>query len=207
MRTLIRLAAHLYPKAWRYRYGDEFDALLEDISPSWRDLVNVLGLALAMRGRLLIDRGFIAPALALGTVQIRLPVAISLATHVTIVCFAMLLSLSRLDSLHLPIAAGPLPPPAPDPLTGITDPRVFRDASTLYSSLPLRLPVNGSAILTRVVEGVGIYFPPLQFAHAARSALEGWEYRPAKFENRLIEVVSRVEVRFDGPLANAASQY
>jgi hypothetical protein len=145
---------------------------------------------------------------------------------------------------------------------------------TLYSSLPLRLPVNGSAAPTRVVEGVGIQFPqlpdagtidrqrnpvrrvlpgqtlegkivrrvlpqypfrapaqgsvsvfveylvrtdgsvvvlrtlgPKQFAHAARSALEGWGYRSTKFENRLIEVVSRVEVRFDGHLANAVSQY
>jgi len=45
---------------------------------------------------------------------------------------------------------------------------------------------------------------PLLFANAARSALEQWEYRPVRFENGIIEVVSRVEVRFDGELANPA---
>jgi hypothetical protein len=41
MRTLLRLAARLYPAAWRARYGAEFAALLEDLRPGWRDLADV----------------------------------------------------------------------------------------------------------------------------------------------------------------------
>jgi len=43
MRTLIRWAARLYPATWRNRYGAEFEALLDDISPSLGDLCDVLG--------------------------------------------------------------------------------------------------------------------------------------------------------------------
>jgi capsular polysaccharide biosynthesis protein len=45
----MRLAAGLYPAAWRTRYGEEFEALLEDIGPRWRDVWNVLGGALKMQ--------------------------------------------------------------------------------------------------------------------------------------------------------------
>ena len=46
---LIRFASRLYPAAWRARYGVEFEALLEDIGPGWRDLWNVLAGALKMQ--------------------------------------------------------------------------------------------------------------------------------------------------------------
>ena len=49
MRSLIRFAAWLYPPHWRERYGSEFDALLEDIRPGWRDFLNVLKGALSMQ--------------------------------------------------------------------------------------------------------------------------------------------------------------
>ena len=39
------------------------------------------------------------------------------------------------------------------------------------------------------------------FDKAARAALERWAYRPIRFEGHLIEVVSRVEVRFNAELA------
>ena len=48
MRSWIRLLAWLYPTGWRERYGPEFDALLEDSSLSWRDLLDVLRGALEM---------------------------------------------------------------------------------------------------------------------------------------------------------------
>ena len=41
MRRWIRLAARLYPARWRRRYGAEFDALLEDATPTWRDAIDV----------------------------------------------------------------------------------------------------------------------------------------------------------------------
>jgi hypothetical protein len=38
-----------YPKAWRARYGREFDALLEDVRPGWRGLTDVLWGAMKIR--------------------------------------------------------------------------------------------------------------------------------------------------------------
>jgi capsular polysaccharide biosynthesis protein len=49
MRRWILLAANLYPRAWRQRYGEEFQALLEDVKPGWRELADVMGGALKMQ--------------------------------------------------------------------------------------------------------------------------------------------------------------
>lgn len=42
-RIAARLAARCYPRAWRKRYGTEFDALLADSPVCWRDVVGILG--------------------------------------------------------------------------------------------------------------------------------------------------------------------
>jgi LPS O-antigen subunit length determinant protein (WzzB/FepE family) len=49
MKRLVRLAAWLYPAAWRARYGSEFGALLEDVKPGGRDVWDVLRGAFMMR--------------------------------------------------------------------------------------------------------------------------------------------------------------
>ena len=49
MRRWIALAARLYPRSWRERYGDEFAALIEDAPADWRQLYNVTYGALAMQ--------------------------------------------------------------------------------------------------------------------------------------------------------------
>jgi hypothetical protein len=49
MKRLLFLAAGLYPRWWRQRYGDEFDALLEDINPNWRAMLDVLTGAMTMQ--------------------------------------------------------------------------------------------------------------------------------------------------------------
>ena len=46
---------------------------------------------------------------------------------------------------------------------------------------------------------------PRIFVDSARSAIEAWRYRPMTFQNSPIEVVSRIEVGFDGELANAVN--
>jgi hypothetical protein len=46
---LIRFAGRLYPASWRRRYGVEFEALLEDASRDWRDVLDVLLGALTMQ--------------------------------------------------------------------------------------------------------------------------------------------------------------
>jgi uncharacterized protein involved in exopolysaccharide biosynthesis len=49
MRRWLRLAAGLYPWSWRERYGAEFQALLEDVNPGWREFTDVLRGALTMQ--------------------------------------------------------------------------------------------------------------------------------------------------------------
>src|SRR3974377_19659 len=34
MKRLLRAAARLYPRAWRERHGEEFDALIDDLTPA-----------------------------------------------------------------------------------------------------------------------------------------------------------------------------
>jgi hypothetical protein len=47
MKPLARFFAALYPRQWRARYGREFDALLQDVNLTWRD---VFGVALSALG-------------------------------------------------------------------------------------------------------------------------------------------------------------
>ncbi len=49
MKRWIQLAARMYPRAWRERYGDEFEALLEDCNPGWRELFDAMGGAIRMQ--------------------------------------------------------------------------------------------------------------------------------------------------------------
>ena len=49
MRRWIGWIGRLYPGRWRARYGAEFDALLEDVTPDWRELLNVAGGAVRMQ--------------------------------------------------------------------------------------------------------------------------------------------------------------
>jgi hypothetical protein len=48
MKRWMRWATRLYPAAWRARYGDEFAALLEDLSPRLRDLLDIVKEALKL---------------------------------------------------------------------------------------------------------------------------------------------------------------
>lgn len=60
--------------------------------------------------------------------------------------------------MPLYVEVAPLPPPAPDPPTQVTDARVFPNAVTVYSSLPLKAESQGDAISLYVANGVGINF-------------------------------------------------
>ncbi len=272
MRTLTRWATKLYPPTWRNRYGAELDAVLEDIDPRWRDVCDIFGRALAMRCRALIHAGLPVWNEAFPrttTPHLRTGVLIALIAHSMVLSFFVVASWVVVAPIKWAGPAAPSPPPPPAPPQEITDPRVFGDMPLVYSSLPLRSSENGGALFTRVVDGVGIYFPPLPdmgttdrrrypirriwpgraleasvtqrviprypsgthgqgivsvfleyligtdgsvtvlrtsgpplFADAARSALEQWRYRPLRFENSVVEVISRVEVRFDGEFVN-----
>jgi hypothetical protein len=49
MRRWIVLLAKCYPQGWRERYGVEFDALMEDVVPDWREFADVLGGAVKLQ--------------------------------------------------------------------------------------------------------------------------------------------------------------
>jgi hypothetical protein len=49
MKRLARVATRLYPRAWRRRYGREFDVLLDDVDIGWTDLAGILFEATAMQ--------------------------------------------------------------------------------------------------------------------------------------------------------------
>lgn len=49
MKRLVRLIAKLYPKPWRDRYGEEFEALLDDTGTDTRIASNVLREAVSMQ--------------------------------------------------------------------------------------------------------------------------------------------------------------
>ena len=264
MRTLIRWAAQLYPQAWRERFAGEFDALLEDISPSFGDLCDVLRGVL--RARLSPPVHPAQAVVASSSLILRGPVVVSLTAHAFLIVVVLTAAVHYATPILPPSYSAPLPPPAPEPPPLVTDARVFPNAWTLYSTLPL-VPTEKDAPPMHVAEGVGINFialpdigtlyrwgnsewrvwpgqalerfivrrvlpeyprdtattgatsvfveylirrdgtvkvlrsaGPTSFTKAARRAIEQWTCRPLEFEDRRCQVVSRVEVRFDGEL-------
>lgn len=65
MRWWIARAARLYPREWRARYGEEFDALVDDATADWRQLLNVSRTALAMQFARRVGALKVAAALSL----------------------------------------------------------------------------------------------------------------------------------------------
>lgn len=49
MRKLAQIVYWLYPRAWRERYGVEFNSLLDDLTLSWHDVFDILRGGLIMR--------------------------------------------------------------------------------------------------------------------------------------------------------------
>jgi hypothetical protein len=267
MKTSLRWAARLYPEAWRKRYAAEFDALLDDMSPSFGDLCDVLGDVLRVRMTAAADLRL--ASVAGSSMTLRMPVVISVTVHAFMIVFVFAAAVRYVTPLPPRVVIAPLPPPTPEPPPQVTDARVFPDALTLYSSLPLAPAetntADSSLIPVYVAAGVGINFlslpdvgalyrwgndewrvwpgqalesfivrrvlpeyprnikmqsavsvfveylirrdgsvkvlrsaGPTPFNRAARWAIEQWRYRPLGYEDRHCQVVSRVEVRFDG---------
>ncbi|HWE48258.1 MAG TPA: hypothetical protein VG273_00610 [Bryobacteraceae bacterium] len=49
MRRVAKLVIRLYPRQWRARYGEEFETLIEDSSPGWRAMLDLLKEAIRMQ--------------------------------------------------------------------------------------------------------------------------------------------------------------
>jgi hypothetical protein len=75
MKRWIKLAGTLYPKRWREAYGEEFQALLEDVRPGWRVFADVLQGAILMQ--LTTARNWIILAAATGIASIIIAGAVS----------------------------------------------------------------------------------------------------------------------------------
>jgi hypothetical protein len=90
MRTLLRWAARLYPATWRLRYAAEFDALLDDISPSLGDLCGVLRDVLRERATAAINACLMSTAES--PIVLRPPVFVSVTAHALILSFVLLAS-------------------------------------------------------------------------------------------------------------------
>jgi uncharacterized protein involved in exopolysaccharide biosynthesis len=79
MKRILRFLARLYPPSWRKRYGAEFEALLEDATPSARDAFDVFWGALKMQmttwslGRIMLSCS-VAGILVAVAVSLALPV-------------------------------------------------------------------------------------------------------------------------------------
>ena len=182
MRTLIRWAARLYPATWRHRYAAEFEALLEDISPSFGDLCDVLGHVLRVRATTSIDACLVLAPVS--PMNLRLPVVVSLTAH-ALIALALLAALGHVTPMPLHVVA-PLPPATPDPPPQVTDSRVFPNALTLYSSLPL-MPAEGDALSLYVADGVGINFLSLPDIGATyRQGNAEWRVWPGQALESLI---------------------
>lgn len=179
MRTLIRWAARLYPARWRNRYAAEFDALLDDISPSLGDLCNVLGHVLRVRATASIDACLVLAPVS--PMTLRLPVVVSLTVHALMITLVLWAALGYVTPMPLHFAAAPQPPPAPDPPPQVTDARVFPNAVTLYSSLPLGMEAQGDAVRLYVADGVGINFlSPPDIGATYRRADAEWRVWPGQ---------------------------
>jgi hypothetical protein len=70
MKRWIQLVAKAYPRAWRSRYGREFEAFLEDLNPRWSDLFDVLRGAVMMQARSLWSYWKLGTVVALAGVAI-----------------------------------------------------------------------------------------------------------------------------------------
>ena len=70
MRSIVRILARLYPASWRARYGAEFDALLEEVTPSTRQALEVFLGAMNMQittwnfGKIVTGRAVVGLGLA-----------------------------------------------------------------------------------------------------------------------------------------------
>ena len=52
MKPLLHLLVCAYPRRWRERYGAELHALIDDLSPGWREVVDVVTGGIVMRMRM-----------------------------------------------------------------------------------------------------------------------------------------------------------
>lgn len=104
MRRILKILAGLYPEAWRERYGEEFDGILEDREPRLRDIADVLVGALRMRvnlrhlARIVLPCGLAGAAIASG-IAARTPIRYSSNAVVKFTSYRLAPACSNPDDL------------------------------------------------------------------------------------------------------------
>jgi hypothetical protein len=117
-----------------------------------------------------------------GAITFRLPVIVSVSAHALMIGLVLLASWGYVTQMPLRVAiAPPLPPPVPEAPPEVTDARVFPNAPTLYSSLPLQMSDEGDALRIYVANGVGINFLSLPDIGATyRQGNAAWRVWPGQ---------------------------
>jgi len=110
MKRILKTLGRLYPRAWRERYGEEFDAILEDRKPCLLDIADVLLGAFRMRVsmrhlvQIVLPCGLAGAAIAWG-IAARTPARYSSDTVVKFTSYRLTPVCSNPD--HLPATLRP----------------------------------------------------------------------------------------------------
>ena len=151
MRCWIVLAARLYPRAWRERYGDEFDALVEDAAADWRQLLNVTRSAISMQALLHLKELRLAGGLMLAGAL--LAMAASYGVPKRYVSSAVLQMAPVLVASQTTIPS--VYPAGQDMLQRITADRIFQ----------LRMQATGRDSMLRLLQQPGLDLYPVEREH------------------------------------------
>jgi uncharacterized protein involved in exopolysaccharide biosynthesis len=145
MKRWIALAAALYPRSWREEFGDEFDALLDDVGPGWRVFANVL-------------RGAIRMQMTTETNWLKLVAAMAVAGAIVAGGASFLVPPHYVSSAVISVT------PQPDPVRP-TSPQVLQERAAE------RLAVLESQVLSRSGLSVIIQEPSLDLYKAERKRI------------------------------------
>jgi hypothetical protein len=165
-RRLAYWLARLYPAAWRARYGDEFDALVEDSRPGWHGLAD-------------IARGGMAMQLQMGFTPVRGALWFGLAALVLAIPGSLLIRDSFISMAALRAPAGDVREAITatqqevlgrEPLSAMIDRHKLypdiQDRSVRMERLQRNIKVTG---LTRLRGGTSAFRVGFEYADAAKA--------------------------------------
>lgn len=183
---ILRLLLHLYPSAWRERYGSELRALLEDSEPRSRDVANIVWEALKMRLTAPSFLKIVAPCALLG-------LAVALAQSLRPPQFTSTAVL-WVTSQPTSGACGPqedLPPALQGPSQRACNDPVYGADQIAHT---LIRPAFDQAFLTSIVEKMNLYpnerrsMSPDQVAKKLQANIHLLPLKPKDFTSRQYEL-------------------
>lgn len=139
MRKLARSLVRLYPANWRERYGEEFEALLEDSSPGWAGVFDLLKGAMKMQ---LNTRSFPKLAGGLAVVGMLAGLGISFSVTPRYVSTGVMQLVAAPGSTASPDLAGMLQQLQQEVLSRSSLSRMMQDPIDLYQDERARVPLE-----------------------------------------------------------------